>query len=105
MRGHSCVGPSHAYACGSEPFWSIGEYGFPVRCSDCGAPPGGNHHPGCTKAECALGCEDQAMFCHHSQEPPPVREFMVDGRRVRPEGMERADIEPVMEIFEKEDQQ
>ena len=74
MRGHSCVGPSHVYACGSEPFWSTGEYGFPVRCSDCGAPPGGNHHPGCLNAECALGCEDQARFCAHSQEPPPVRE-------------------------------
>jgi hypothetical protein len=42
------------------------------------------------------------MFCVHSQEPPPVRAFMVDGRRVRPEGTERADIEPT-DIFEKED--
>lgn len=33
-----------------------------VRCGDCGAPPGGFHHPGCDMESCPK-CRHQAIMC------------------------------------------
>jgi hypothetical protein len=75
MSGTGCTS-TRAHRWGDEPIWSaelrgVGPVTWP--CHDCGTPPGGRHHDGCTVAECALGCRyphdhahaDQAAFCRH----------------------------------------
>lgn len=42
-----------------------------ARCSDCGAPRGGFHHPGCDQERCPQ-CRRQAMSCgcRFDEDPP-----------------------------------
>ena len=67
MEQVSCTVEFYLFGSGSYQRFRVGQgpddrgWGQ-VKCGDCGAPPGGFHHPGCDMESCPQ-CKHQAIMC------------------------------------------
>lgn len=70
---------------------------YRLHCGDCGAPPGGHHHPGCDQADCPV-CGRQMFSCGcRFDEDGPDEDDNLDDDCLEPAAMPPVDPQDLLD--------